>query len=117
MHAHRRVHFGTEMLHQPVRCTVARCVIGGLQSVLQLRDRLAEIRRAAFGFEDLDDSIANLHNDYAPCATGARRWPINSRAAAPLESSATPDSARKAPVQPKLTEMRATVSPARMPPK
>src|ERR1035438_8958583 len=120
MHAHRRGHFGPEMLrqpgmpevfmprvdthirdilrhvmqevadvvqqrrdHQPVRSTVARRTIRRLQRVFQLRDRLAKIRRAAFGLEDFDDSIGDLHTDYAPCVTAARRWPIKSSAAAP----------------------------------
>src|SRR5450755_1566241 len=103
--------------HQPCGRAFALRVIGGLQRVLQLRDRLAEIRGAPLSFEDFNNAIADLHGCYTPCATATRRWPINSSAAAPLESNATPASARNAPVQPKLTEMRATVPPANIPPR
>ena len=56
------------------------------------------------------DEVASLHERGVDLR-------IDATAAAALESSAVPARARNAPDQPKVTEMRAMLSPARMPPR
>src|SRR5262249_35637900 len=89
-----------------------------LQGVFKLRDRFAEVGVAAPPHKQLNDFVNYIHA--APISILAfteRRCSIRNSAAARLDSKATPARAVKAPCQPKLTETRATVSPASTPPR
>src|SRR5262245_31068692 len=94
------------------------CLKRRLQRVFELRDRLAKVGIAAPQRVQHYDFVSYAHvASISILVFTDRRCSIRSTAAARLDSNATPASAVNAPCQPKLTETRATVSPAKTPPR
>src|SRR5262245_22460412 len=95
-----------EVVQAPAGDKMVRCVFlftlpGSLQCVFELRDRLAEVGRAAIQREQIKQFVNHAHDVsvFSGVCT-ARRWLIRKAAAATLESSATPERAVNAPCQP-----------------